>query len=53
VIGDAPGDVECALADGAFVVALLGHFDRDQLAGAHAYVDRLAGLGDAIDGLGS
>src|SRR3954451_11037368 len=27
VIGDAPGDVECALAGGAIAVALLGHFD--------------------------
>ena len=51
VIGDAPGDVACALAGGATAVALLGHFDRDQLDGAHAYIERLADLGEALDGL--
>jgi phosphoglycolate phosphatase len=51
VIGDAPGDVECALAGGAIAVALLGHFDRDELAGAHAYAERLADLGDVLAGL--
>jgi phosphoglycolate phosphatase len=51
VIGDAPGDVECALAGGATAVALLGHFDRDQLAGAHAFIEKLADLGDALAGL--
>ena len=44
VIGDAPGDVECALAGGVRSVALLGHFDREQLAGAHLYIERLAQL---------
>jgi phosphoglycolate phosphatase-like HAD superfamily hydrolase len=44
VIGDAPGDVECALADGAVAVALVGHFDREQLAGAHVYLERLGDL---------
>jgi phosphoglycolate phosphatase-like HAD superfamily hydrolase len=51
VIGDAPGDVECALAGGAAAVALLGHFDRDELAGAHAYLTRLTDLGGVITGL--
>ena len=51
VIGDAPGDVECALADDAIPVALLGHFGRRELAGAHVFVDNLADLGDALDGL--
>jgi phosphoglycolate phosphatase-like HAD superfamily hydrolase len=51
VIGDAPGDVECALAGGAHAVALLGHFGRDELEGAHAYLARLTGLGDALAGL--
>jgi phosphoglycolate phosphatase-like HAD superfamily hydrolase len=51
VIGDAPGDVACALADGARAVALLGHFDREQLAGAHAFIESLPQLGDALDGL--
>jgi phosphoglycolate phosphatase len=41
VIGDAPGDVECALAGGAWMVALRGHFDERALAGAHAFVDGL------------
>jgi phosphoglycolate phosphatase len=48
VIGDAPGDVECALAGGAIAVALLGHFGRDELAGAHVFIDRLADLGEAL-----
>jgi phosphoglycolate phosphatase len=51
VIGDAPGDVECALADAVTAVALLGHFDRAQLAGAHAYLDGLAVLEQALNGL--
>ena len=51
VIGDAPGDVECARAGGAIAIALLGHFDRDALAGAHAYVERLTDLGEALAGL--
>jgi phosphoglycolate phosphatase len=51
VIGDAPGDVECALAGGATAVALLGHFGRDELAGAHVFIERLADLSDALDGL--
>jgi phosphoglycolate phosphatase-like HAD superfamily hydrolase len=51
VIGDAPGDVECALAGGAVAVALLGHFDRDELAGAHVFVERLDDLEDALAGL--
>jgi phosphoglycolate phosphatase-like HAD superfamily hydrolase len=48
VIGDAPGDVECALAGGAIAVALLGHFGRDELAGAHVFIERLADLGEAL-----
>lgn len=51
VIGDAPGDVACALADGAIAVALLGHFDRPELDGAHVFIERLADLPDALAGL--
>jgi phosphoglycolate phosphatase-like HAD superfamily hydrolase len=51
VIGDAPGDVACALADGAISIALLGHFDREALAGAHVYIERLADLADSLSGL--
>src|SRR3954465_563529 len=51
VIGDAPGDVACALAGHATAVALLGHFDREALDGAHAFITRLTGLGDALNGL--
>jgi phosphoglycolate phosphatase len=50
VIGDAPGDVECALAGGAVPVALLGHFGRDELTGAAIYIERMADLGDALTG---
>jgi phosphoglycolate phosphatase len=52
VIGDAPGDVACALAGGATAVALLGHFDAEDLAGAHALIAGLADLGEVLDGLG-
>jgi phosphoglycolate phosphatase len=48
VIGDAPGDVACALADGAIAVGLLGHFASDELAGAHVLIERLADLPDAL-----
>jgi phosphoglycolate phosphatase-like HAD superfamily hydrolase len=48
VIGDAPGDVACALADGAVSIALLGHFDREALAGAHVHVERLTDIPDAL-----
>jgi phosphoglycolate phosphatase-like HAD superfamily hydrolase len=51
VIGDAPGDVECALAGGAIAVALLGHFDRAELDGAHVFIERLTGLEEALAGL--
>jgi phosphoglycolate phosphatase-like HAD superfamily hydrolase len=51
VIGDAPGDVECALAGGAIAVALLGHFAREDLAGAHVHIERLTDLGEALAGL--
>jgi phosphoglycolate phosphatase-like HAD superfamily hydrolase len=51
VIGDAPGDVECALAGGAVAVGLLGHFDAERLAGAHAVIAQLTDLGDALAGL--
>jgi phosphoglycolate phosphatase len=51
VIGDAPGDVECALAGGAVAVALLGHFSRDELDGAHVFIEDLGDLGDALAGL--
>ncbi|MFL5842841.1 MAG: HAD family hydrolase [Thermoleophilaceae bacterium] len=48
VIGDAPGDVACALADGAVAVGLLGHFGAEELAGAHALIGKLADLGEAL-----
>lgn len=51
VIGDAPGDVECALAGGAIAVALLGHFGHDELDGAHVFIERLTDLGEALAGL--
>jgi phosphoglycolate phosphatase-like HAD superfamily hydrolase len=51
VIGDAPGDVECALAGGAVAIGLLGHFDAEDLAGAHGLIARLTDLGDALAGL--
>lgn len=51
VIGDAPGDVACALAGGAHAVALLGHFGPEELAGAHALIGELAGLEAALAGL--
>src|SRR3954469_12513932 len=51
VVGDAPGDVVCALADGAIAVALLGLFGREELAGAHVFLERLADLRQALDGL--
>ena len=51
VIGDAPGDVACALADGAWCIALLGHFGPEELAGAHAFIERLSDLSTAVDGL--
>jgi phosphoglycolate phosphatase-like HAD superfamily hydrolase len=53
VIGDAPGDVECALAGGAWVVALRGHFGDEELAGAHALIDGFAELSDALGRLQS
>src|SRR4051812_15078972 len=51
VIGDAPGDMECALAGGALAVGLLGHFDAGGLAGADSLIARLTDLGDALAGL--
>jgi phosphoglycolate phosphatase-like HAD superfamily hydrolase len=51
VIGDAPGDVECALAGGAIPVALLGHYGREELAGARVFIESLADLGEALGGL--
>ena len=51
VIGDAPGDVACALADEAIAVGLRGHFDDEGLAGAHVLIDRLTDLGEALAGL--
>ena len=49
VIGDAPGDVECALAGGARCIAITGHFDQAQLAGADAWI---RGLGEIPGTLG-
>jgi hypothetical protein len=43
--------VECALAGGAVAVGLLGHFDAERLAGAHALIAQLTDLGDALAGL--
>lgn len=51
VVGDAPGDVACALAGGAFAVALLGHFDSRELDGAHAFIRDLNELDAALSGL--
>lgn len=48
VIGDAPGDVACALAGGAVAVGLLGHFGAEELVGAHALIEDLADLEDAL-----
>lgn len=48
VIGDAPGDVACALADGAVAVALVGHFGPEDLAGAHALIGGLGELEGAL-----
>jgi phosphoglycolate phosphatase-like HAD superfamily hydrolase len=48
VIGDAPGDVACALADGALAVGLLGHFGAEELTGAHALIEDLAALEEAL-----
>jgi phosphoglycolate phosphatase-like HAD superfamily hydrolase len=48
VIGDAPGDVACALAGGARAVGLLGHFGPEELTGAHALIRDLADLGEAL-----
>lgn len=42
VIGDAPGDVACALAGGARCVAVTGHFDQAALAGADAWITSLS-----------
>jgi phosphoglycolate phosphatase-like HAD superfamily hydrolase len=53
VIGDAPGDVACALADGVVAVALVGHFGRADLKGAHAFIEELPELRQALDGLSS
>ena len=51
VIGDAPGDVACALADGALAIGLLGHFGAEELTGAHALIEDLSGLEEALAGL--
>jgi phosphoglycolate phosphatase len=51
VVGDAPGDVACALAGGAFAVALTGHFDVRALDGAHAFIGDLGELAAALAGL--
>ena len=48
VIGDARGDVACALADGATAVALLGHFGAEELDGAHVMIERLSDLPRAL-----
>jgi phosphoglycolate phosphatase len=48
VIGDAPGDVACALAGGATAVGLLGRFGPEELTGAHALIRDLADLAVAL-----
>ena len=53
VIGDAPGDIECALADDVVAIGLLGHFDAAALEGAHAHISRLSDLEEALAGLRS
>ncbi|MFL5895270.1 MAG: HAD family hydrolase [Thermoleophilaceae bacterium] len=51
VVGDAPGDVACALAGGVRVVALTGHFSRDELKGAHVFINGLGELDAALSRL--
>jgi phosphoglycolate phosphatase len=48
VIGDAPGDVACALAGGAWAIGVAGRFGPDDLDGAHALVPGLRELPDAV-----
>ena len=51
VIGDAPGDVACALADEVRCVAVRGHFGDAELEGAAAVIGSLAELPGAVEGL--
>ena len=51
VIGDAPGDVACALADGVRCVAVASHFGADDLRGAHAVIADLHDLQPVVEGL--
>lgn len=51
VIGDAPGDVACARADGVECVAVSGHFAPAELDGAVAVIGSLAELPRVVEGL--
>ena len=51
VIGDAPGDIACARADGVRCVAVTSHFGPGELAGAHAIVADLGELPGVLAGL--
>jgi phosphoglycolate phosphatase-like HAD superfamily hydrolase len=51
VIGDAPGDVACALAAGASAVAITGHFAAADLEGAGAFVTGLGELPAVLEEL--
>jgi phosphoglycolate phosphatase-like HAD superfamily hydrolase len=51
VIGDAPGDVACARADGVRCIAVAGHFGASDLAGAAAVIPGLTALPAAIEAL--
>jgi phosphoglycolate phosphatase-like HAD superfamily hydrolase len=52
-VGDTPADVEGARVAGVLSVAVLwGRFDRDELAGADAFVESMSGLPDLLARLG-
>ena len=51
VIGDAPGDVECAQADGVRCVGVSSHFAPHELAGAVAVISELTELPAVVEGL--
>ena len=51
VIGDAPGDVACARADGVACVAVSGHFTATDLEGAVAVIRELSELPGIVEGL--
>lgn len=51
VIGDAPGDIACALAGGVHSVGVTGRFGPDELTGATALITRLDELPGAVGAL--